>query len=45
MKKELFNALIERARQMKAIRTGKMKPDRVTKLTPDHPRAVRSRWV
>ena len=28
---------------MKAIRAGTLKPARVTKLTPDHPRAVRSR--
>lgn len=28
---------------MKAIREGRMKPARVTKLTPDHPRVVRSR--
>lgn len=28
---------------MKAIREGKMKPARVTKLAPDHPRVVRAR--
>ena len=43
MKKDLFTQLLESGRQMKAIREGKMKPARVTKLTPDHPRAVRSR--
>jgi len=43
MKKELFDQLLENGRQMKAIREGKMKPARVTKLTPDHPRVVRSR--
>jgi putative transcriptional regulator len=43
MKKELFNQLLESGRQMRAIREGKLKPARVTKLTPDHPRVVRSR--
>jgi len=43
MKKAVFNELLESARQMKAIRAGVLKPARVTKLTPDHPRAVRSR--
>lgn len=43
MKKELFDQLLESGRQMKAIREGRMKPARVTKLTPDHPRVVRSR--
>ena len=43
MKKELFHSLLASARQMKAIRAGKLKPARVTTLTPDHPRAVRSR--
>ena len=43
MKKELLHSLLESARQMKAIRAGELKPARVTKLTPDHPRAVRSR--
>ena len=43
MKKELFAQLLESGRQMKAIRDGKMKAARVTKLTPEHPRAVRSR--
>lgn len=43
MKKELFAQLIESGRQMKAIRAGTLKPARVTKLTPDHPSAVRSR--
>ena len=43
MKKGLFDQLLESGRQMKAIREGKMKPARVTKLTPDHPRVVRSR--
>lgn len=42
MKKELFAQLLESGRQMKAIRAGTMQPARVTKLTPDHPRAVRS---
>ncbi|MEY2878378.1 MAG: hypothetical protein RLZZ15_758 [Verrucomicrobiota bacterium] len=43
MKKELLHALVESARQMKAIRAGTQRPARVTKLTPEHPRAVRSR--
>ena len=43
MKKELFDQLLESARQMKAIREGKMKPALVTKLSPEHPRVVRSR--
>lgn len=43
MKKKLFAQLLESGRQMKAIREGKLKPARVTRLTPDHPRAVRSR--
>jgi putative transcriptional regulator len=43
MKKELFAQLLESGRQMKAIRAGKLQPARVTKLTPDDPRAVRSR--
>ena len=43
MKKAMFEALMQSIREMKAIRAGKMKPARVTKLTPDHPRAIRSR--
>lgn len=42
MKKELFAKLLESGRQMKAIREGKMKPARVTKITPEHPRVVRT---
>jgi len=43
MKKALFNDLLAGVCRMKAIRAGVLKPGRVTKLTPDHPRAVRSR--
>jgi putative transcriptional regulator len=42
MKKALFTELLESGRQMKAIREGKMPPARITKLTPNHPRAVRA---
>jgi putative transcriptional regulator len=42
MKKALFDELLKGVREMQAIRAGKLKPARVTKLTPDHPRAVRS---
>jgi putative transcriptional regulator len=42
MKKALFAQLLESGRQMKAIREGRMKPARVTKLTPEHPRVVRT---
>ena len=43
MKKEFFTELLESGRQMKAILEGKLKPARVTKLTAEHPRVVRSR--
>lgn len=43
MKKAMFDELMQGLREMKAIRAGTMKPARVTTLTPDHPRAVRSR--
>src|SRR4051812_16752705 len=43
MKKPLFNKLVESVQQMHAIRRGARKPARVTKLSPAHPRAVRSR--
>ena len=43
MKKHRFNELVQSVQDMQAIRAGKMKPARVTKLTPDHPLAVRTR--
>lgn len=43
MKKAHFDTLLGGVRQMQALRAGTMKPARVTELTPDHPRAVRSR--
>lgn len=42
MKKALFKELLAGVREMQAIRAGKLKPARVTKLTPEHPRAVRA---
>jgi putative transcriptional regulator len=41
MKKALFNELLAGVREMQGIRRGKLKATCVTKLTPDHPRAVR----
>jgi putative transcriptional regulator len=43
MKKENFDNLLQSVREMQAVRAGKLKPARVTRLTPEHPRAVRSR--
>lgn len=43
MKKDHFDQLLSSVRDMKAIRAGTLKPARVTKLTPDHPLAVRTR--
>jgi putative transcriptional regulator len=43
MKKTDFDKLARSVREMKAISAGTLKPARLTKLTPDHPRAVRSR--
>ena len=43
MKKALFDQLVTGVREMQAIRAGKMKPARVTKLTPEHPKIVRTR--
>lgn len=42
MKKALFEDLLKGVSEMQAIRAGKMKPARVTKLTPEHPRVVRT---
>ena len=42
MKKDNFDKLLQSVHEMQAIRAGKLKPARVIKLTPDHPRAVRS---
>lgn len=43
MNEQLFNKLTTSLRQAKAIRAGTLQASRVTKLTPDHPAAVRSR--
>lgn len=43
MKKAHFDELLQSVREMQAIRAGTMKPARVTKLTPEHPRMVRAR--
>jgi putative transcriptional regulator len=42
MKKALFENLLKGVREMQAIRAGKLKPARVTKLTREHPRVVRT---
>jgi putative transcriptional regulator len=43
MKATHFEQLAQSVREMQAIRSGKMKASRVTQLTPEHPRSVRSR--
>ncbi len=43
MNTALFEKLTGSLKQMKAIRAGTLQPARSTKLTPEHPRAVRTR--
>ena len=42
MKKHLFNELMHSIAEMKAIRAGRLKPARITRLAPDHPLAIRT---
>lgn len=43
MNESTFQNLVGSIKQAKAIRAGSLQPSRVTKLTPEHPRAVRAR--